>query len=81
MNEVYRNWLCKLYDREIQEQLDEIKNEELWNLGYVGNPDENPHPNNIKLHQDYVVILRNLKSIAMSEYGLTTGGNNNGKKE
>ena len=60
MNEMHKFWLSQLFDEEIQEQLGTIKNEELWNLGYEGEPTENPHPDNIKLRQEYVDILKKL---------------------
>ena len=61
MNEMHKFWLLQLFDEEIQEELGTIKNEELWNLGYEGEPSENPHPGNIKLRQEYVDILKKLR--------------------
>ena len=61
MNEMHKFWLIQLFDEEIQEELGTIKNEELWNLGYEGEPSENPHPGNIKLRQEYIDILKELR--------------------
>lgn len=61
MNEMHKVWLTQLFDKEIKEELGAIKNEKLWNLGYEGEPTENPHPENIKLRQEYIDILKELR--------------------
>ncbi len=61
MNETHKFWLTQLFDEQIQEELGTIKNEELWTLGHEGREIENSHPANIKLHQEYVDILKKLR--------------------
>lgn len=53
-------WLQNLYDREIKEAEDTIKNEKFMSLGYKGS--ENPHNSNIQILKEYISKLNELKS-------------------
>ena len=53
-------WMQNLYDREIEEAKETIKNEELMSLGYEGS--ENPHIINIQKLKEYISKLNELKS-------------------
>lgn len=56
MDEMIKEWLKQMYEREIEEAQCTLSNEHLWELGYNGN-DENPHTQNIVKLQEYIIVL------------------------
>ena len=57
MNETVKNWLEKLYKKEIEEVKGTINNEHLCELGYDGNEPTNPHTENIEVLKEYIEAL------------------------
>lgn len=58
MREVVKIWLTELFQREIQNAEDTIKNEHLWELGYDGGEPVNPHTENIEAQKEYIEYLK-----------------------
>ena len=56
MNEILKTWFELLYKNEIEEVKGDIKNEQMWELGYNGE-EPNPHTENIKMKKEYIEML------------------------
>ena len=60
MHETVKNWLEELYKKEIDDAKGTIENERLWELGYEGEEDWNPHTENIEILSEYIEILEEM---------------------
>ena len=56
INEIEKNWLERLYVKEIERVKGTISNEHIWELGYDGE-ESNPHTENIKVLKNYISLL------------------------
>lgn len=61
MTENQKEWLLKMFEKEIEEIEDTISNERLWALGSNDATDQQCHINNIKELKDYIEILKKYK--------------------
>lgn len=59
MDERIISWLRDMYEREIDEAVEDIRNERLREIGHNGE-DPNPHTENIMKLREYIYILREL---------------------
>lgn len=55
-NEMIKNWLHMMYQNEIKETKENIKNEKIW----ASSSDENFHTDNIKNLEEYIKVLEEL---------------------
>ena len=70
MSEVIEQWLCQLYDSEIDDVKGTLSNERLWEKGWTPpadyNPvvdgDLNPHTENIRELEEYLEVLEDLRA-------------------
>ena len=60
MNEMVKNWLIKLYEREIEEALGSISNERIWLMGTDVLEDEKMHLDNMANLNEYITTLKTL---------------------
>ena len=60
MNEVVKNWLIKLYEREIEEALGSISNERIWLMGTDVLEEEKMHLDNMANLNEYITTLKTL---------------------
>lgn len=60
MNEMVKNWLIELYEREIEEAQGTISNEKLWMLGSETKEQEQMHIDNMATLNEYVATLKTL---------------------
>lgn len=58
MNEMVKNWLIKLYEREIEEALGSISNERIWLMGTDVWEEEKMHLDNMTNLNEYITILK-----------------------
>ena len=60
MNEMVKNWLIKLYEREIEEVLGSISNERIWLMGTDVLEEEKMHLDNMANLNEYITTLKTL---------------------
>ena len=60
MNEVVKNWLIELYEREIEEALGSISNERIWLMGTDVLEEEKMHLDNMANLNEYITTLKTL---------------------
>ena len=60
MNEMVKNWLIELYEREIKEALDSISNERIWLMGTDVREEEKMHLDNMANLNEYITTLKTL---------------------
>ena len=60
MNEMVKNWLIKLYEREIEEALCSISNERIWLMGTDVLEEEKMHLDNMANLNEYITTLKTL---------------------
>ena len=58
MNEMVRNWLIELYEREIKEALGSISNERIWLMGTHVWEEEKMHLDNMTNLNEYITTLK-----------------------
>ena len=58
MNEMVKNWLIKLYEREIEEALGSVSNERIWLMGTNVLEEEKMHLDNITNLNEYITTLK-----------------------
>lgn len=58
MNEMVKNWLIKLYEREIEEALVSISNERIWLMGTDVWEEEKMHLDNMTNLNEYITTLK-----------------------
>ena len=58
MNEMVKNWLIELYEREIKEALDSISNERIWLMGSDVWEEEKMHLDNMTNLNEYITTLK-----------------------
>lgn len=61
MTENQKEWLLKMFEKEIEEIEDTISNERLWALGSNDATDQQCHINNITELKGYIDILNKYK--------------------
>lgn len=61
MTENQKEWLLKMFEKEIEEIEDTINNERLWALGSNDATDQQCHINNITELKGYIDILNKYK--------------------
>ena len=60
MNEIVKNWLIELYEREIKEALGSISNERIWLMGTDVLEEEKMHLDNMANLNEYITTLKTL---------------------
>lgn len=60
MNEIVKNWLTDLYEREIEEIKGTISNENLWMIGSKTKEEEQMHVDNMANFNEYITTLKTL---------------------
>ncbi len=60
MNEMVKNWLIKLYEREIKEALGSISNERIWLMGSDVWEEGKMHLDNMANLSEYIATLKTL---------------------
>ena len=60
MNEMVKNWLIELYEREIDDTQATISNENIWMLGSDTKEQEQMHIDNMATLNEYVATLKTL---------------------
>ena len=60
MNEIVKNWLIELYEREIEEALGSISNERIWLMGTDVLEEEKMHFDNMANLNEYITTLKTL---------------------
>ena len=60
MNEMVKNWLIELYEREIEEALCSISNERIWLMGTDVLEEEKMHLDNMANLNEYITTLKTL---------------------
>ena len=60
MNEIVKNWLIELYEREIEEIKGTISNENLWMIGSKTKEEEQMHVDNMANLNEYITTLKTL---------------------
>ena len=58
MNEMVKNWLIELYEREIKEALGSISNERIWLMGSDVWEEEKMHLDNMTNLNEYITTLK-----------------------
>ena len=58
MNEMVKNWLIELYEREIKEALGSISNERTWLMGSNVWEEEKMHLDNMTNLNEYITTLK-----------------------
>ena len=58
MNEMIKNWLIELYEREIKEALGFVSNERIWLMGTNVWEEEKMHLNNMANLNEYITTLK-----------------------
>lgn len=58
MNEMVKNWLIELYEREIKEALGSISNERTWLMGSDMWEEEKMHLDNMTNLNEYITTLK-----------------------
>lgn len=58
MNEMVKNWLIKLYEREIKEALGSISNERIWLMGSDVWEEGKMHLDNMANLNEYIATLK-----------------------
>lgn len=58
MNEMVKNWLIKLYEREIKEALGSISNERIWLMGSDVCEEGKMHLDNMANLNEYIATLK-----------------------
>ena len=58
MNEMVKNWLIELYEREIKEALGSISNERIWLMGSDVWEEEKMHLDNMTNLSEYITTLK-----------------------
>lgn len=58
MNEMVKNWLIELYEREIKEALGSISNERTWLMGSDVWEEEKMHLDNMTNLNEYITTLK-----------------------
>ena len=62
MNEMVKNWLIELYEREIEEALGSISNERIWLMGTDVLEEEKMHLDNMANLNEYITTLKTLQN-------------------
>ena len=60
MNEIVKNWLIELYEREIEEALGSISNKRIWLMGTDVLEEEKMHLDNMANLNEYITTLKTL---------------------
>ena len=60
MNEMVKNWLIELYEREIEEALGSISNERIWLMGTDVLEEDKMHLDNMANLNEYITTLKTL---------------------
>ena len=60
MNEMVKNWLIELYEREIEDALCSISNERIWLMGTDVLEEEKMHLDNMANLNEYITTLKTL---------------------
>ena len=60
MNEIVKNWLIELYEREIEEALGSISNKRNWLMGTDVLEEEKMHLDNMANLNEYITTLKTL---------------------
>ena len=60
MNEMVKNWLIELYEREIKEALGSISNERIWLMGSDVWEEGKMHLDNMTNLNEYITTLKTL---------------------
>ena len=60
MNEIVKNWLIELYEREIEEALGSISNERIWLMGTDVLEEEKMLLDNMTNLNEYITTLKTL---------------------
>lgn len=60
MNEMVKNWLIKLYEREIKEAFGSISNERIWLMGSDVWEEGKMHLDNMANLNEYIATLKTL---------------------
>ena len=58
MNEMVKNWLIEMYEREIKEALGSISNERIWLMGSDVWEEEKMHLDNMTNLNEYITTLK-----------------------
>ena len=58
MNEMVKNWLIELYEREIKEALGSVSNERIWLMGTNVLEEEKMHLDNMTNLNEYITTLK-----------------------
>lgn len=58
-DEIICEWLKMMYEAEIEEAKEDIRNQRLWEIGYDG-VEPNPHTENIARLLNYIEVLNGL---------------------
>ena len=58
MNEIVKNWLIELYEREIKDTLGSISNERIWLMGSDVWEKEKMHLDNMANLNEYITTLK-----------------------
>ena len=58
MNEMVKNWLIALYEREIKEALGSVSNERIWLMGSDVWEEEKMHLDNMANLNEYITTLK-----------------------
>ena len=58
MNEMVKNWLIKLYEREIEEALSSVSNERIWLMATDVWEEEKIHLDNMTNLNEYITTLK-----------------------
>lgn len=62
MNEMVKNWLIEMYEREIKEALGSVSSERIWLMGSDVWEEEKMHLDNIANLNEYITTLKILLS-------------------
>ena len=58
MNEMVKNWLIEMYEREIKEALGSVSNERIWLMGSDVWEEEKMHLDNMTNLNEYITTLK-----------------------
>ena len=58
MNEIVKNWLIELYEREIKDTLGSISNERIWLIGSDVWEEKKMHLDNMANLNEYITTLK-----------------------
>lgn len=66
MDEIIKEWLCNLFNNEIDEVKGSIENERIWANGSLDDEAINCHGENVERYEKYLEILTELSEKAKS---------------